>query len=73
MIDHHSPPGGPSRLHLKDLNAVATLAQDLTLPLIASLHAGFGDFGAAGHGDTVHSGLRPLEALNPPFDRKDYQ
>ena len=43
---------------------------DLTLPLIASLHAAFGDFGAAGHGDTDHSGVLQLESLNPPSDRK---
>ena len=46
---------------------------DLTLLLIASLHAAFGDFGAACHGDSDHSGVLQFEAPNPPSDQKDPQ
>jgi hypothetical protein len=46
---------------------------DPTLPQIASLHAAFGDFGAARHGDTDHSGVLQFEAPNPLSDPKDPQ
>lgn len=76
MIARDFTPGGPSRLQLKDLNAVAALAEaeGLTLPLTASVHEAFGAFVAAGHGETDHSGLLlHLESLNPSSDRKDTQ
>lgn len=74
MIARDFTPGGPARLHFKDLNAVAALAaeSDLTLPLTKSVHTAFDDFVASGHGDTDHSGLLlHLEALNPLHVRKE--
>ncbi|MCJ8140049.1 NAD(P)-dependent oxidoreductase [Falsirhodobacter halotolerans] len=65
MIARDFTPGGPSRLHLKDLDAVAEMAAGLTLPLTETVHAAFADFVAAGHADTDHSGLLlHLESLN---------
>ncbi|MBU2358175.1 MAG: NAD(P)-dependent oxidoreductase [Alphaproteobacteria bacterium] len=74
MIARDFAPGGPSRLHLKDLDAVAALAgsADLTLPLTEAVHAAFRDFVGQGHGDTDHSGiLLHLEGLNDRTARKD--
>lgn len=74
MIARDFAPGGPSRLQLKDLNAVADLvrATGLTLPLTEDVHAAFADFVAAGHGETDHSGLLlHLEAANPAPDPKE--
>ena len=74
MIARDFTPGGPSRLQLKDLNAVAILAKanNLNLPLTEFVSAAFSEFVAAGHGDVDHSGLLlHLESLNPPSDRKD--
>ncbi len=74
MIARDFAPGGPSRLHLKDLDAVAALSDsaDLTLPLTEAVHAAFRDFVGQGHGDTDHSGiLLHLEGLNDRTARKD--
>ncbi|MCF7697896.1 NAD(P)-dependent oxidoreductase [Loktanella sp. M215] len=74
MIARDFAPGGPSRLHLKDLDAVAALSgsADLTLPLTEAVHAAFRDFVGQGHGDTDHSGiLLHLEGLNDRTARKD--
>lgn len=76
MIARDFTPGGPARLHHKDLNAVAAVAAEhaLTLPLTTAVHAAFGEFVTSGHGDTDHSGLLlHLEALNPPHLRKEDQ
>ncbi|WP_343038869.1 NAD(P)-dependent oxidoreductase [Paracoccus aestuariivivens] len=67
MVERNFAPGGPSRLQLKDLNAVADLAEaaNLTLPLTEAVREGFTQFVASGHGDTDHSGLLlHLERLN---------
>lgn len=59
MVDRTFQPGGPSRLQLKDLNAVAAMADalSLTLPLTTEVRAAFAAFVEDGHGDTDHSGL----------------
>nr|WP_111300432.1 NAD(P)-dependent oxidoreductase [Paracoccus saliphilus] len=75
MVARNFQPGGPSRLQLKDLNAVADLAgmAGLTLPLTETVRAAFSDFVASGHGDTDHSGLLlHLEAMNPTSKSKDH-
>ncbi|WP_410218302.1 NAD(P)-dependent oxidoreductase [Paracoccus sp. (in: a-proteobacteria)] len=75
MVSREFQPGGPSRLQLKDLNAVADLAgmAGLTLPLTETVRAAFSDFVASGHGDTDHSGLLlHLEAMNPTSKSKDH-
>ncbi|MDS9469373.1 NAD(P)-dependent oxidoreductase [Paracoccus sp. MBLB3053] len=67
MVRRDFAPGGPSRLQLKDLNAVSDLAQatGLKLPLTAAVRDEFTQFVAAGHGDTDHSGLLlHLEGMN---------
>lgn len=74
MIARDFTPGGPARLHSKDLNAVAALAAktDLTLPLTKLVQTAFSDFVASGHGDTDHSGLLlHFETLNPRHVRKE--
>lgn len=62
MIARDFAPGGPARLHLKDLDAVAALAgaAGLSLPLTDAVHGAFRDFVGQGHGDTDHSGLLML-------------
>ena len=60
MVDRRFEPGGPSRLQLKDLNAVATMAETYgltTLPLTADIRQAFDDFVADGNGDLDHSAL----------------
>ncbi len=59
MVDRRFEPGGPSRLQLKDLNAVAAMAETygLTLPLTADIRQAFDDFVAGGNGDLDHSAL----------------
>lgn len=59
MVDRRFEPGGPSRLQLKDLNAVAAMAETygLTLPLTADIRQAFDDFVADGNGDLDHSAL----------------
>ncbi|WP_128255725.1 NAD(P)-dependent oxidoreductase [Falsirhodobacter deserti] len=74
MIDRDFAPGGPARLQLKDLEAVADLARTagLSLPSTENIHAAFRDFVATGHGETDHSGLlMHLEAMNPAPDSKE--
>lgn len=59
MVKRHFEPGGPSRLQLKDLNAVISLAAtlDLSLPLTQDVHRQFDAFVAGGGGDMDHSAL----------------
>lgn len=67
MVRRDFAPGGPSRLHLKDLDAVADLAAatELTLSLTQAVRAAFTEFVAAGHGEVDHSGLLlHLETIN---------
>lgn len=69
MVQRNFVPGGPSRLQLKDLDAVMDLAQaqGLTLPLSQDVRDAFSDFVAGGHGETDHSGLLlHIEQLNSP-------
>ncbi|MFD1744885.1 NAD(P)-dependent oxidoreductase [Rhizobium helianthi] len=67
MVERQFEPGGPSRLQLKDLNAVAQMARDLslTLPLTNEVRTAFEAFVADGHSETDHSGLLlHLEKIN---------
>ncbi len=67
MISRDFEPGGPSRLQLKDLDAVAAMAEilSLDLPLTKQVRGEFSDFVAAGGGDKDHSALLlHLERLN---------
>jgi 2-hydroxy-3-oxopropionate reductase len=59
MVDRRFEPGGPSRLQLKDLNAVAAMAEafDLTLPLTVDIRQAFEAFVADGNGELDHSAL----------------
>lgn len=70
MVDRRFEPGGPSRLQLKDLNAVAAMAETygLDLPLTSDVRHAFDAFVAAGNGNLDHSALLlHLEKIN---DRK---
>ncbi|TMV91273.1 NAD(P)-dependent oxidoreductase [Thioclava sp. BHET1] len=74
MIERDFTPGGPSRLHLKDLNGVAALAEanQLELPLTETVRTAYETFVAAGNGDVDHSGLLLfLETLNGASTRED--
>lgn len=67
MVKRDFAPGGPSKLQLKDLDAVKAMADlfSLDLPLTRQVRHEFSDFVAAGGGDTDHSGLLlHLEAMN---------
>lgn len=67
MVARTFAPGGPSRLQLKDLDAVAAMAElfSLDLPLTAQVRDEFRDFVADGGGETDHSGLLlHLEKIN---------
>lgn len=67
MVARTFQPGGPSRLQLKDLDAVAAMAQSLSLqlPLTEDVRDEFRAFVADGHGETDHSGLLlHLEKIN---------
>lgn len=67
MVDRTFQPGGPSRLQLKDLDAVASMAESLSLrlPLTEEVRGEFHAFVADGHGETDHSGLLiHLEKIN---------
>ncbi|WP_426125897.1 NAD(P)-dependent oxidoreductase [Pararhizobium sp. PWRC1-1] len=67
MVTRDFAPGGPSKLQLKDLEAVKAMADlfSLDLPLTEKVRLEFSDFVAAGGGDTDHSGLLlHLEAKN---------
>jgi 2-hydroxy-3-oxopropionate reductase len=59
MVERRFEPGGPSRLQLKDLNAVAAMANslELHLPLTEEIRQAFDNFVADGHAETDHSGL----------------
>lgn len=67
MVARDFKPGGPSRLQLKDLDAVAAMAESygLTLPLTEQVRREFADFVLEGGGEIDHSGLLThLEKLN---------
>ena len=67
MVTRDFAPGGPSKLQLKDLDAVKAMADlfSLQLPLSEQVRREFADFVAAGGGDVDHSGLLlHLEAKN---------
>lgn len=67
MVDRTFQPDGPSRLQLKDLDAVAAMAESLLLrlPLTEEVRGEFHAFVADGHGETDHSGLLiHLEKIN---------
>lgn len=67
MVERSFAPGGPSRLQLKDLDAVAAMAEALSLrlPLTQEVRGEFRAFVAEGHGETDHSGLLlHLEKIN---------
>lgn len=67
MVNRQFEPGGPSRLQLKDLNAVADMAKNLSLslPLTQEIRSAFEAFVQNGHGETDHSGLLlHLEKIN---------
>ncbi|MBC8718345.1 NAD(P)-dependent oxidoreductase [Ochrobactrum sp. Marseille-Q0166] len=59
MVDRLFQPGGPSRLQLKDLDAVAYMAEQfsLQLPLTEQVRDEFRSFVEAGNGDADHSAL----------------
>lgn len=59
MVDRMFQPGGPSRLQLKDLDAVASMAEQLSLqlPLTEQVRDEFRSFVEAGNGDSDHSAL----------------
>lgn len=67
MVERRFEPGGPSRLQLKDLNAVAAMAETygLSLPLTEDVRQAFEAFVGEGHGDLDHSALLlHLEKIN---------
>ncbi len=67
MVDRTFQPGGPSGLQLKDLEAVAAMAESLslTLPLTEEIRDEFRTFVEAGHAETDHSGiLLHIEKIN---------
>lgn len=67
MVERRFEPGGPSRLQLKDLNAVAAMAETygLELPLTADVRAAFDTFVQSGNGELDHSALLlHLEKIN---------
>jgi 2-hydroxy-3-oxopropionate reductase len=67
MVKRDFTPGGPSKLQLKDLNAVKEMAGlfSLDLPLTEKVRQSFSDFVAGGGGDMDHSALLlHLEAIN---------
>ncbi len=67
MVERRFEPGGPSRLQLKDLNAVAAMAETfgLELPLTSDVRQAFEAFVADGNGELDHSALLlHLEKIN---------
>jgi 2-hydroxy-3-oxopropionate reductase len=67
MVERMFEPGGSSNNQLKDLNAVAALAEELSLqlPLTAQVTKEYTDFVSGGGGEKDHSGLLlHLEGLN---------
>lgn len=76
MVTRNFAPGGPSKLQLKDLDAVKAMADlfSLKLPLTEQVRREFSDFVAGGGGDTDHSGLLlHLEAMNAANGREGKQ
>lgn len=74
MVNRTFAPGGPSRLQLKDLDAVAAMADllDLELPLTAMVRSEFRDFVADGGGEQDHSALLlHLEKVNGSKRKED--
>ncbi|MDK1373680.1 MULTISPECIES: NAD(P)-dependent oxidoreductase [unclassified Sinorhizobium] len=74
MANRTFAPGGPSRLQLKDLDAVAAMADllDLELPLTAMVRSEFRDFVADGGGEKDHSALLlHLEKANGSERKED--
>ncbi len=72
MVERRFEPGGLSRLQLKDLNAVAAMAEEfsLDLPLTEEVRSAFEAFVADGNGDTDHSALlMHLEKINHRADQ----
>ena len=69
MLDRRFLPGGPARMHLKDLDNIAAAAKDagLTLPLAESVRKLFQSLVDHGGGGYDHSAiLLELERLNAP-------
>jgi 2-hydroxy-3-oxopropionate reductase len=69
MLDRRFLPGGPARMHLKDLNNLAAVAKEsgLTLPLadeVRKLFQAVVDHGGAGYDHSAI--LLEIERLNPP-------
>ncbi|TPF77188.1 NAD(P)-dependent oxidoreductase [Brucella gallinifaecis] len=67
MVERNFEPGGPSRLQLKDLDAVVAMAEkfSLKLPLTEDIRNEYQAFVDAGDGEKDHSGLLLyLERLN---------
>ncbi|MBX9467969.1 MAG: NAD(P)-dependent oxidoreductase [Rhizobium sp.] len=67
MVERNFAPGGLSRLQLKDLNAVAAMAEafGLELPLTEDIRQAFRTFVAEGNGELDHSALLlHLEQIN---------
>jgi 2-hydroxy-3-oxopropionate reductase len=74
MIERNFEPGGPTRMHLKDLETALDVARELELDLqlaeaTRSLFAAFSEHGGAG---LDHSGvILELERRNPVTDRSE--
>jgi 2-hydroxy-3-oxopropionate reductase len=69
MLDRTFVPGGPARVHLKDLRTILDTAKQshLHLPLSEAIAKMFEDLVAHGGGDYDHSAvLLELEQLNAP-------
>ncbi|TPP05462.1 NAD(P)-dependent oxidoreductase [Rhizobium glycinendophyticum] len=67
MVERRFEPGGPSRLQLKDLNAVRAMADEfsLALPLTTEVRNAFEAFVDDGNGEKDHSALLlHLEKIN---------
>lgn len=74
MVKRDFTPGGPSKLQLKDLNAVKEMIDLflLDLPLTEQVRIEFSDFVAGGSGDMDHSALLlHLEAMNAASGGKE--
>lgn len=77
MIERRFLPGGPTRMHLKDLKNILATAKDvnLELPLTRQIHDLFESLAKAGGGDYDHSAiLLEIERRNAPArlnDRED--
>ena len=71
MVRGDFTPGAANRIFLKDLNAIAALAQDVStaLPLTARIRDAYAELIAAGHGEQDHSSYFNYLAL--PATRQD--